>query len=323
MPMTVKNRAIYILKYLQEQTDEEHAKTTTEIIEHLSSIGVEAGRKTVSDDIVQLQEAGYDIVCVKSRQNKYFMGSRPLELSELKMLVDAVQAAVFIPPAKSKKLIAELSSLASAHQAEELKRRLYVNDRVKTSNYEVLYTVDTIYFAIASGKCLRFKSYDYSPKKRKVFKHGGLDYTFSPYDLVWSNDRYYVFGYSESHRDIVKFRVDRIYKPQIVDIPAREKPKGYSISGICKRTFLMYDAEICSVELLCTNDTANAVIDRFGIDADIKESDSEHFIVTANVALGATFFAWIFTYGGGIRIISPKTAVDEYKRHLETAYKNL
>jgi len=70
MPMTVKNRAIYILKYLQEQTDEEHAKTTKEIIEHLSSIGVEAGRKTVSDDIVQLQEAGYDIVCVKSRQNK-------------------------------------------------------------------------------------------------------------------------------------------------------------------------------------------------------------------------------------------------------------
>lgn len=323
MPVTDKSRVLYIVKYLQQQTDEDNPATTTDILNHLSTFGIEAGRKTIASDIEHLQKVGFDIICIKSRQNKYFIGSRSLELSELKMLVDAVQAAVFIPPAKSKKLISELSSLASAHQAEELKRRLYVNDRVKTSNNEVLYTVDTIYSAIASGKCLKFKSYDYSPKKRKVFKHGGQDYIFSPYDLVWSNDRYYVFGYSESHRDIVKFRVDRIYKPQIVDVPAREKPKGYSISGICKRTFLMYDAEICSVELLCTNDTANAVIDRFGIDADIKESDSEHFIVTANVALGATFFAWIFTYGGKIRIISPKTAIDEYKCHLEVAYKNL
>lgn len=323
MPIIKKNRVLHVLNYLREQSDEDNPKTTTDIIAYLASIGIEAGRKTISDDIEQLQEAGYDIVCVKSRQNKYFVGSRVLELSELKMLVDAVQAAVFIPPAKCKKLISELSTLASTHQAKVLNRRLYINDRIKTSNNEVLYTIDTIYTAIALERCLSFKSFDYSPKKRKVFKHGGQDYIFSPYDLVWSNDRYYVFGFSESHQDIVKFRVDRIYKPQIVDVPAREKPKGYSILGICKRTFLMYDAEICSVELLCTNDTANAVIDRFGIDADIKESDSEHFIVTANVALGATFFAWIFTYGGKIRIISPKTAIDEYIRHLETAYKNL
>ncbi len=156
MPVINKNRVLYILNYLREWSDEEHPKTTTEIMEHLSSIGIDAGRKTVANDIEQLQEIGYDIVCIKSRQNKYFMGTRILELSELKMLVDAVQAAVFIPPAKCKKLIAELSMLVSSYQSNELNRRLYINDRVKTSNNEVLYTVDTIYNAIALGRSISF-----------------------------------------------------------------------------------------------------------------------------------------------------------------------
>jgi len=61
MPATNKSRVMYILKHLQEQSDEEHPKTTTEIIDHLLSVGIEAGRKTIVSDIEQLQEARYDI----------------------------------------------------------------------------------------------------------------------------------------------------------------------------------------------------------------------------------------------------------------------
>lgn len=323
MSSIMKSRILYILNFLLEQSDEEHPKTTTEIMNHLLSVGIESGRKTIASDIEQLQEAGYDIVCIKSRQNKYFIGTRTIELSELKMLVDAVQAAVFIPPAKSKKLIAELSNLVSIHQAKELNRRLYINDRVKTSNNEVIYTVDTIYSAIASGKCLSFKSYDYSSKKRKVFKHNGKSYIFTPYDLVWSHDRYYVFGYSENHQAIVKFRVDRIYKPEIVDFSAKERPKGYDIAEICKNTFLMYDADVCLVELLCENRMMNSIIDHFGIDVSVRAFDDNHFIVSAKTALSAAFFAWIFTFCGKVRLISPTDAVEAYRSHLEMVCKNL
>ena len=322
MPNTVKNRVLYILKYLQEQTDEEHPKTTTEIIEYLSANGIEAGRKTVADDITQLQECGYDVICIKSRQNKYFIGERILELSELKLLVDAVQAAVFVPPSKSKRLITKLSALASPYQAQELNRKLYVNGRVKLGGDSVLYSIDTIYTTINAGKRITFKSFDYSAKKRKTYKHDGKRYEFSPYDLVWSNDRYYVFGYSEAHQSLVKFRVDRISQPEILDVSVREKPKGYNIASICKQTFLMYDAEVVKVELLCDNDMMNAIVDHFGVDVETSEVDERHFKVTANIAISATFFAWIFTYCGRIRIISPAEAVDGYREHLEKAYRN-
>lgn len=116
MPAETKNRVLYILKYLQEHTDENHPTTIHEINEYLDGIGIAAGRKTVADDIEQLQECGYDVICNKSRQNQYFIGERDLELAELKMLVDAVQAAKFISAKKSKALIKKLSAMASPYR---------------------------------------------------------------------------------------------------------------------------------------------------------------------------------------------------------------
>ena len=69
MPTTVKNRVLYILKYLWETSDETHPVSTNDIIHYLAQIGIDAGRKTIAGDIEQLQECGSDIVCNKSRQN--------------------------------------------------------------------------------------------------------------------------------------------------------------------------------------------------------------------------------------------------------------
>ena len=127
MPAETKNRVLYILKFLREHTDENHPTTIHEINDYLHELGIAAGRKTVADDIEQLQGCGYDVVCNKSRQNQYFIGARDLELAELKMLVDAVQAAKFISAKKSKALIKKLSAMASPYQAGELNRQLYIS----------------------------------------------------------------------------------------------------------------------------------------------------------------------------------------------------
>ena len=103
--MVNKNRALYIFRFLWENTDEEHPAIIKDILEHLESKGIHSNRKTVATDLLELQESGFDIICTKSRQNKYFVGNRGLELAELKTIVDAVQAAKFISPAKSRSLI--------------------------------------------------------------------------------------------------------------------------------------------------------------------------------------------------------------------------
>ena len=87
-----KNRILYIKRFLEKQTDEEHPATVADIIAYLSSEGITAHHRTVMLDIEQLIEAGIDVVCNKSRQNQYFIGNGLLEMPELKMLIDTVQA---------------------------------------------------------------------------------------------------------------------------------------------------------------------------------------------------------------------------------------
>lgn len=322
MPTTIKNRILYILKYLWENTDEAHPVSTNEIISYLAQNGIEAGRKTIADDIQQLQECGYDVVCNKSRQNLYFIGSRTFELPELKLLVDAVQAATFISSRKSKPIIKKLSTLASPHQAKELNRRQYVDGRVKTSNERALYNIDTIFTAIFGGKQLSFKYRMYTAGKRTAYRHNGMQYEISPYDLVWSNDRYYVLGYSSKDSEVRTYRVDRIVDLTVLDIPCVRKPGDYDIEGYFKRVFQMYDDEVYTVELLCDNDTMDMVIDHFDTKVKTETVDEQHFKVTAEVSVSPTFYAWIFTFAGRIRILSPAEVINGYKAHLELAERN-
>lgn len=123
----------------------------------------------------------------------------PLGACRLKLLVDAVQAARFISPKKSRELIGKVTGLISPHQGESLRRSLFVDGKVKTDNEAVYYAVDILHTAIQQQKTVMFKYIEYTPQKKKRYKHGGRVYVLSPYDMVWNSDAYYVYGYSESH----------------------------------------------------------------------------------------------------------------------------
>ena len=58
-------------------------------------------------------------------------------------------------------------------------------------------------------------------EKSKKLRHDGYTYVFSPYKLIWNGDYYYVVGYSEKHKGIGSFRIDRIVRqPTILDADA-------------------------------------------------------------------------------------------------------
>lgn len=315
-------RPLYLLQYLYENTDEEHPATTADIINFFAERDIKVHRQTIANDIEILNNFGFDIITVRSRQNMYFYGTRQLDLAELKMIVDAIQAAKFITAKKSEALIKKLMTLTSFHQSHCLNRQLYLVDRVKATNESVLYTVDLLHEAINEKKRIRFKYIEYTQEKKKVLKHKGYQYEFSPYDLVWHNDSYYVFGYSEKHGKVIKFRVDRIYKPQKTAYDGRALPDGYDLALYIRRTFSMYDDEIHTVELCCENNLMNAVIDHFGENVVVRYSDATHFIATVEISASPTFYAWVFTFSGRIRLLSPKVVVDEFKQQLSETLKS-
>lgn len=71
-----------LLRFLYQQTDENHPVTVSDIIFYLMEKGIWVVRQTVYADLDVLIAAGIDIVMVKSTQNQYFIRSCIFEYSE-------------------------------------------------------------------------------------------------------------------------------------------------------------------------------------------------------------------------------------------------
>lgn len=119
--------------------------------------------------------------------------------------------------------------------------------------------VDAINEAINARKKIRFQKVEYNVKKERVLHHGGEEYVFSPYSLVWDGDFYYVVGYSDKYKSIGSHRVDRIYKrPEILDEAAVPPMVGFDINTYVNTMFRMYNSDRYEVELQVENQLMDA-----------------------------------------------------------------
>lgn len=312
MSITNKPRILSILKLLYENTDEQNTITITDIIEALEKQGINAHRRTIMTDIESIEESGVDVITIKSTQNRYFIGNRDFELAEVKLLVDAVESSKLITQKKSNELIRKLSTLVSKHQALELSSHVYVDQRIKPENEEVYYTVDAIHSAINHNKQIVFKYYQYTGKKEKIFKNNGYMYSLSPYALIWSEDHYYAIGYCDKHGKISKFRVDRMAHTSITEKEAIQKPDDFEVAEYAKSVFEMFDGESKTVELKCTNDLMDVIVDRFGESVNTQELGSNCFKAIVNISISPTFYGWVFGFGEKMSILAPAEVKGEY-----------
>ena len=184
-------RLLYLLKYLLENTDEDHQLSTNQIIDGLKNeYGVSVHRETLSKDMDALSEYGVSILKNNTGSCHYCVLDRTFSLAELKLLIDAVESSKFITTKKSKELIAKLSTLVSRHQIKDLNRDNYLMQVRKPKNEKIYYIVDTINRAIKEDKQISFQYYDYTAKKAKVKRNKGEIYVNSPYRFIWSGDYY-------------------------------------------------------------------------------------------------------------------------------------
>ena len=149
MPKTAgqKTRIIEVYRYLLRESDENHPVTVSDIQRHLSALGCKTDRKTVMDDLSALSDSGFDLIVNRGRGGGCFLASRTFEEAELRLLVDAVQFSRFIPVEKSRQIITKLLSAASVYEEKRLDREVYVSGRVRSSNRDLLRTVDAIHSA--------------------------------------------------------------------------------------------------------------------------------------------------------------------------------
>ena len=313
-----KLRLLYLKDYLERCTDEEHPVTTADIREYMESIGLPAERKTVYDDLEMLETYGMDIVRSRSGNNHaLYLGSRAFQLPELKLLVDSVQSSRFITPKKSLELIGKLESLASSHQAGQLRRQVWVCG-LKSMNESIYYTVDELHAAIAENRRVAFRYFNYTVSGERAFRRDGELYHVSPYALVWDNENYYLIGYEPGEDKIKHFRVDKM-TDLADDGPGREGREQFeslSMSDYTGARFGMFSGEPINIRMEFKNELAGAVRDRFGANAILVPSREGYFTVTAPIVPGEPFYGWLFSFGDGVRVLSPESVIDGMRSRL-------
>ncbi len=316
-----KLKLYYLAKIMLEKTDEEHALTMPQIREELERYEVTADRKSLYDDFKALETMGIEVIMEREGKNYYYhVVSKQFEIAELKLLVDSIQASKFITEKKSNALIKKLTAFASQYEESQLKRQVVVQGRVKTMNESIYYIVDEIHNAITNNKRIRFEYLKWNINKEMVPRKDGL-YEISPWALTWSDENYYLIAYDAKVDKIKHYRVDKMRKLELLDEKreGREHFRAFDMAAYSKMNFGMFGGNETRVKLSFKNEMVGVLLDRFGKDISIRETDEPGWSETnVEVAVSGQFFGWIFGLGGDVKIKAPEDVVDKYKNELST-----
>lgn len=318
-PTHKKLRVVKLLEILQQDTDSEHPITTNSLLQRLADLGYTADRRTVARDIEILNAQGYEVMQVKDgKQNAYYIEDRSFSLPELKILIDAVQAASFITDKKSDDLIKKIAALGGSHQAEILTGSLVHFNTRKHTNEHIYYNVEILEQAVRDKLKATFRYFDLDEKLNKVYRKDGAVYITEPIALVFNNDNYYLMTYDPSADNNVRnYRIDRMDSVAILNekICKEAKAKIRTVSRYTEQVFRMYGGRTEKVTLQFDKKLMGAVYDKFGEKTKIRKK-GEEYSASVEVQISPTFWSWLMTFKGNMIIAEPQELANEYQAWL-------
>ena len=305
-----------ILQILHKYSDLQHPLTQEKIAYYLDSeYGIVIERKAISRNISLLMDADVEIGHCR---DGYYLETREFEDTELKLLVDSVLCNQNITAKHSADLIEKLCKLSNKYFRSHVKNVYAVKDWNKSDNSALFFNIEMIDMAINEGKQVQ---YDYNKYGKDKKLHKSSFQRATPYQLILHNQRYYLMGYSEYWGNMIFHRLDRITNIKIYDAPAYplKKVPGYE-SGIDYKKIsttmpYLHSDKPERVEMLADAWVIDQVVDWFGKDLAVRETDDPEKIIISLWANPYAMSLWALQYVNYIEVISPahlRTKIREF-----------
>ncbi len=323
-----KLKTLYILDILKHYSDEEHPLNSSDIAKKLAEYGIEAERKSIYDDIYNLEQYGCDIIKTSSPKQGWFIGEREFEVPEIYLLCDAVRSARFISAKKTRELLEKLHSMLSEAQAKRSNESVFFSLGEKCSNEELYYSIDTISTAIKENRQIKLTYSSRSLDTSRQTVKNSKEMVINPYALTWQDDYYYLIGNHSKYDNLIHLRLDRISKVSLLETIARhfsevsEYKEAFDIADYTAKLFSMYSGELTEIELCCRRDIAEQVFDRFSEEIFIKNISEEEFSFSVKAAVSEALVTWVMNYGEKIKVIKPKELQQRIIQRAQTVLKN-
>ena len=303
-----------ILEILQKYSDEKHALTQQEIIRLLKqNYAMECDRRSVKNNVLSLQEMGYDI----SMEKGYRLMSRDFDDSELRILIDSVLFSKSISTRQAKGLIEKLRDHASNYFNAKVSHVCNLPDLPRTVNKQAMYALDAINDAISEKRKISF-IYNEMGTDFKLHPKREEPYTVNPYQIVANNGRFYLIGNYDKYDNIIHFRVDKMTDVRILDEKAKpmkqipELKDGLNLPKHMSEHMYMFSGESIPVKLETTEDMMQELVDWFGNDFRVeKVGDGK---IRARVTCNAKAMRfWALQYGPYVEVIEPEALREQLR----------
>ena len=316
-----------IWEILNQQTDEDNPMGSVVLLGKLRDMGIPCDRRTLYKYIAVLNEWGYEVQSTRSKNNEYWVTDRRFDMPELHIMMDAVQAASFIPEGKSVELVRKIASLAGSGRGEVLKSNIVAFNTTKNTNEYIYYSVNEIVTAIRRKKQIIFYYFDYDLRHNKVYRRDHHHYKANPCATILSDGHYYLISYDSRYEKMSHYRIDRMEGVRILDEDAVFPENGdrFNFGKHKKQLFGMFSGEHEKVKFKIHRTLIDVVFDTFGDKVRLKDIDGEWAEFSQEVQLSPIFFGWCCSFGDKLRLIGPenvRVALSEYVRGLSAVYSD-
>ena len=315
-------KLVKIVELLKQESSEDNPLCTSDIAEKAAEMGVFIDRRTLSKEVDFLNTQGFDI---KSRnvghQKAYYMEKRDFSVPELKILIDAVQAASFITDSQTKEFTDKIADLGGSRKSEILKENVVCFNTTKHTNEEIYRNVSALEKALTGKKQASFYYFDRNEDGQKVYRKEKKRYVVEPMALIFTDDNYYLMTWNAKYKGITNYRVDRMDEVAVEKAVVSEKAlmDDSDIAAFRQQAFKMYGGEQADVVLEFDEKLIGVVHDKFGEDTKMIRTSPGKCVASVKVQIAPTFWGWLFQFVGEMRIISPDPLMEEYKKRAKEA----
>lgn len=325
-----KIKLLKLYELLRKETDEAHPISRIELCRRLNEMGVSSNVRTLSKDIEVLQENGYEIMSfMKDKEKFFYVPEHDLTVPEIKILIDAVQAAGFITEKKTAELVDKIADLGGSHRAELLKENMVCFNTRKHTNEAIFYTVDSIEDAIIRRKKVAFNYFHLDECAERVYVTTGTGdkkrYYVEPVALIFNEDNYYLMTYSSRHPEgTANYRIDRMDHVEVVEESVLSDEAMAKIDGVAEFTeqaFKMFSGEQEDVVIQFSKELIGPVFDKFGEDTPMMPVNDTTCAATIHVQISPTFFGWLAQFGNKMQVLSPEPVLTQYKEHISQIFR--
>lgn len=318
-----KATALCIYEILKTYSDEYHILTTDKIREKLKIIyDVELERRAVYRNIEALRSMGIEINDYKDNYEGYYLMEREFELSEIRLLCDAVSQSAMITEETGKKIIKKLIDTQSIFQGRMLKKTVFVKSTGRIPNRQVFYNIDTLNTAINQGCKVSVRLLEYGTNQ-ELTERKDSPVIISPYATLWAAGNYYILAKNEASDLLTHFRIDMLKDICLLETGVDMIFGGINPGQYAAAKIILKGETKEHYSITCPPSLWQEIADVFGTDAALlqKSGQWDSSLKVRIYTIPSQMRSFVMSHLTECEVTAPKRFRDEIQETVLAAYK--